>query len=97
MGQDARHQDIPVFRGLQRPLEFLGFQGRYIYWAAGTAGGAVIGFIAIYFLVGFLFAIGTATIILAVGGVTTFIKQKRGLHSKAEDKGIFIFVHSRHI
>ena len=38
----AEHLDYQVFKGLQRPLEFLGFQGRYIYWAAGTAGGAIV-------------------------------------------------------
>ena len=35
----------PVFKGLQKPLEFMGVQGRYIYWAAAAAGGAIIGFI----------------------------------------------------
>jgi hypothetical protein len=36
--------DFPVFKGLQRPLEFMGLQGRYIFWAAGTVGGAIVGF-----------------------------------------------------
>lgn len=27
----------PMFKGLQRPLEFMGLQGRYITWAAVTA------------------------------------------------------------
>ena len=31
---------------MQRPLELMGLQGRYIYWAAGVAGGAIVGFIA---------------------------------------------------
>ena len=48
------YQDYPVFRGLQRPLEMMGLQGRYIYWAAGTAGGAVCGFIIGYLIAGFL-------------------------------------------
>ena len=43
--KDNRYPDYPLFRGLQRPLEFMGLQGRYIYWAAGTAGGAILGFI----------------------------------------------------
>jgi hypothetical protein len=37
------------------------------------------------------------TVILAFGGVMTFLKQRKGLHSKNEDKGIFIFAHSRRI
>lgn len=35
--KEERYADFPVFKGLQKPLEFMGFQGRYIYWAAGTA------------------------------------------------------------
>ena len=42
---DNGYTAYPVFKGLQKPLEFLGIQGRYIYWAAGTAGGAIVGFI----------------------------------------------------
>lgn len=89
--------DYPVFKGLQRPLEFLGFQGRYIYWAAGTAGGAIVGFIIGYVAVGFIVALVVCTIILAFGGVMTFVKQRKGLHSKKEEKGIYVFVHSRRI
>lgn len=38
--KETRYPDYPLFKGLQRPLEVMGLQGRYIYWAAGTAGGA---------------------------------------------------------
>lgn len=91
------YPDYPVFKGLQRPLEFLGFQGRYIYWAAGTACGAIVGFIIGYVAVNFVVALVVATVILAFGGVMTFLKQRKGLHSKNEEKGIFIFAHSRRI
>ena len=94
---NAVYVDYPVFKGLQRPLEFLGFQGRYIYWAAGTAGGAIIAFIIGYVAIGFIVALVLCTAILAFGGVMTFIKQRKGLHSKKEEKGIFIFAHSRRI
>ena len=26
----------PVFKGLQKPLEFMGIRGKFIYYAAGT-------------------------------------------------------------
>ena len=39
MINDGRYPDYPLFKGLQRPLELMGLQGRYIYWAAGVAGG----------------------------------------------------------
>lgn len=89
--------EYPVFKGLQKPLELLGFQGRYIYWAAATAGGAVAGFIVGYLVAGFLVGLALAVVILSSGGVTIFVKQRKGLHSKKEEKGVFIFAHSRHI
>ena len=46
MINDGRYPDYPLFKGLQRPLELMGLQGRYIYWAAGVAGGAIVGFIS---------------------------------------------------
>ena len=53
-GKDERYPDYPLFKGLQRPLEFLGIQGRYIYWAAVTTCGAIVGFVAAYCLLGFI-------------------------------------------
>ena len=32
--KETRYPDYPLFKGLQRPLEVMGLQGRYIYWAA---------------------------------------------------------------
>ena len=95
--QEKKYVDYPVYGGLQRPLEFMGFRGRYIYWAAGTVGGGILGFIIGYVVAGFLVGLGILTLTLAFGGVTTFVKQHKGLHSKGEKKGIFIFAHSRHI
>lgn len=89
------YQEFPVFKGLQRPLELMGLQGRYIYWAAATAGGGIVGFIVGYMVAGFLVGLGILTAAIGVGGVLIFVKQRKGLHSKAEEKGIFIFAHSR--
>lgn len=97
MDAKTDYQVYPVFRGLQRPLEMMGLQGRYIYWAAGTGGGAVGGFIVGYLVAGFLVGLGILTAVLGVGGVLIFVKQRKGLHSKAVDKGIFIFARSRSI
>ena len=97
MDAKTDYQDFPVFKGLQRPLEMMGLQGRYIYWAAATAGGAVCGFIIGYRIAGFLVGLGILTAALGVGGVMIFVKQRKGLHSKTVDKGIFIFARSRNI
>lgn len=84
----------PVFTGLQRPMEFWGFQGRYIYWAAGTAGGAIFGVLIGMIISGLLWGLAIGGVILAVGGTIVFVKQKKGLHSKKDETGIFIYTHS---
>jgi len=56
-----------------------------------------VGFIIGYVSIGFIVALVLLTVILAFGGVMTFLKQRKGLHSKNEEKGIFIFAHSRKI
>ena len=90
MAVKTDYQDFPVFKGLQRPLECFGFQGGYIYWAAGTAGGAILLFIIGFFINGFLLGLGMLTVTIGVGGTMIFIKQRKGLHSKKTEKGIYI-------
>lgn len=85
-----RFPDYPIFKGLQRPLEFFGLQGRYIYWAAATAGGSVAGFI-----LGFVAGLVLLVLAVAVGGVLIVMKQRKGLHSKKSDSGIFIYAYSK--
>lgn len=91
----AEYVSYPMFKGLQRPLEFMGIQGRYIYWAAGTAGGGVIGFILGYCIFGFLVGLAALVAILVVGASLILLKQRKGLHTKKTDKGIFIYAGSK--
>jgi len=73
----------------------MGLQGRYIFWAAGTIGGAIVGFIVVYLLIGFLAGLITLVVVGGSGVALIFIKQKRGLHSKKIDKGVFVYTCSR--
>lgn len=93
--KETRYPDYPVFKGLQRPLELMGIQGRYIYWAAGTAGGAMVGFIAAYCLLGFVAGLIALTAILSAGISLIIVKQRQGLHSKRIDKGVFVYASSK--
>lgn len=93
--EETRYPDYPVFKGLQRPLELMGIQGRYIYWAAGTAGGAIVGFIAAYCLLGFVAGLIALTAILSAGISLIIVKQRLGLHSKRIDKGVFVYASSK--
>lgn len=94
--KEERYADFPVFKGLQKPLEFMGFQGRYIYWAAGTAGGAIVGFIIAYCLLGFVVGLVVLVFAISTGAALIFLKQQRnGLHTKKSDQGVYIYAHSK--
>lgn len=85
--------DYPVFKGLQKPLEFMGLRGRYIYWAAGAIGGGILSFFIGYVAFGFLAGLALITVIIGFGGAMVMVKQHKGLHSKKAPKGIFILAH----
>ena len=90
-----RFQDYPVFKGLQKPLEFMGLKGRYIYWTAGAVGGGLLSFLVGYIIFGFFVGLILLTVFLGVGGGMIFMKQHKGLHSKKTPKGIFIYARSK--
>ena len=85
-----QYVSYPVFKGLQKPLEFMGFQGRYITWAACAVGGAILGFIIAYCILGFVVGLVVLAISLSSGAALIFFKQKKDLHTKKEH-GVFIY------
>ena len=95
--KDTRYPDYPLFRGLQRPLEFMGLQGRYIYWAAGAVGGAILGFIIAYCISGFVAGLVVLVIFVAGGAGLVLFKQRKGLHSKKEARGVFVYAYSKRL
>lgn len=79
-----------VYKGLQKPLVFKGFQGKFIYWGVGILlGGLVIGALTMSLVnmwLGALVLAGSIT-----GGFFYLAgKQKKGLHSKTRSRGILI-------
>lgn len=95
--KNERYPDYPLFKGLQRPLEMMGLQGRYIYWAAGAAGGAIVGFIIAYCLLGFVAGLVVLVAILSTGITLIILKQRKGLHSKKNDRGVYVYANSRKV
>lgn len=80
-----------VFKGLQRPLEFMGIKGRFLILFAVAIGGSFLLFLILAAIftktVGFI-----AMAVFAAGSVITiFIKQKQGLHSKKKENSAFIY------
>ena len=96
-GKDTRYPDYPLFRGLQRPLEFMGLQGRYIYWAAGAVGGAIIGFIIAYIIGGFVAGLVTLVAFVVTGAALVMFTQRRGVRSEKVDRGVFVYASSKRL
>ena len=93
--QEIRYPDYPLFKGLQKPLEFMGIQGRYIYWAAGAIGGAIVGFILAYCLIGFIAGLIALVASISIGAALIIIKQRKGLHTKKDDQGERVYIRKR--
>ena len=91
---NSQYLSYPMFKGLQKPLEFMGIQGRYITWAAIADGGAILGFIIAYCIFGFVVGLIVLAASLLAGAALIFFKQKKGLHTKKEDRGVFIYAYS---
>ena len=89
--RESQYVSYPIFKGLQKPLEFMGIQGRYITWATCAVGGAILGFIIVYCILGLLAGLIVLAVSLSTGAVLIFLKQKKGLHTKNEDHGVFIY------
>lgn len=93
--KEEHYPDYPLFKGLQRPLEFMGIQGRYIYWAAATIGIAIVGFIIAYCVAGFVLALIVLSVTVTSGVGLILFKQRKGLHSKRQERGVFIYAYSK--
>ncbi|MEJ2881051.1 DUF4133 domain-containing protein [Pedobacter sp. GR22-6] len=80
----------PIYKGLQKPLFYRGFRGKFIVWGIGSlvfglVSGGLIGFLSSIYLGGFF------TVVNASAGMFyTFHKQKGGLYSRTRFRGIMI-------
>jgi len=56
---EISNNGYPIFKGLQKPLEFMGIRGRFLIWIAGAIGVGFVGFLVCSFLIGKLVGINT--------------------------------------
>lgn len=88
---EINYNGYPVFKGLQKPLEFMGIRGRFLTLAACAIGASFIGFILFSIIIGKLGGFVAMVVIAAASLATIYIKQKGGLHNKKRHKGIYFF------
>ena len=68
----------PVFKGLQRPLEFMGIRGRFLTFAAMAIGFSFVGFIVFSIAMGKLAGFMAMIIMAITGLLTIYVKQRGG-------------------
>jgi len=80
----------PVYKGLQKPLVYRGFKGKFIAYGISSLGlGLVLGGLSGALLN--MYIGGLVTIISITGGLLyTHFKQASGLHNKTRSRTIFI-------
>ena len=84
-------EGYPVFKGLQKPLEFMGIRGRFLTLAAAAIGVSFVGFIVFSIALGKLAGFIAMLVMAAAGLATIFVKQRGGLHNKRRAKGIYVY------
>lgn len=81
-----------IYKGLQKPLVFKGFKGRYIYWGVGSL---ILGLVSAG-IIGALFSLLAgvfAMVIISVGGIYyTSMRQKDGLYDKSKSNGVIYII-----
>ena len=83
-------ESFKIYKGLQRPLVFKLFKGKYIYWAAGCiASGVLLGGLASSIFSSFI-GIVTMIGVTVPGMLYTIAKQKKGMFNKKKEDKIFI-------
>lgn len=88
---DDEQQGAPVYKGLQKPLEFMGIRGRFLTLAAAAVGCSFVGFIIFSIFAGKFAGFIIMVVIIILSFITIYIKQKSGLHNKRRDNAIAIY------
>ena len=84
-------EGYPVFKGLQKPLEFMGIRGRFLTLAAAAIGVSFVCFIGFSIALGKVAGFIAMMVMALVGLITIYIKQRGGLHNKKRSRGIYIY------
>lgn len=91
MIMEQPQQGTPVYKGLQKPLEFMGIRGRFLTLAAAAVGCSFMGFIVASISVGKLAGLVVMVAMIALSFLIIYVKQKGGLHNKRRDNGIAVY------
>lgn len=83
-------KEYQIYKGLQRPLVFKMFKGRFIYWAMGSLVGGIVAGIAIGAVISSFSGLIAMLVVSLPLLLFTIEKQKKGLYDKKADHAVFI-------
>lgn len=79
-----------VYKGLQKPLSYKGFKGKFIYWGIATLLFSLVIGAILMATINMYFGAGVIVLLIFAGFSSLASKQKQGLHSKNRLPGVFI-------
>ncbi|TWI15680.1 DUF4133 domain-containing protein [Sphingobacterium siyangense] len=83
-------KDYQFYKGLQKPLIYRGFKGKFIYYGVGSIMGGMLCGGMIGAFTNMIFGCLSILVFMSAGMVYTISKQKKGLYDKTNHRGIFI-------
>lgn len=89
-------KEFNLYKGLQKPLVFRAFKGKFIYFGLGSILIGLIATMVVSATTNMLYGFMTLVIITGGGLVYTAIMQQKGLHSKNVMRGVFMIQHKHH-
>ena len=91
-----RVKEYNLYKGLQKPLVFRAFKGKFIYYGLGSIISGLIAAMVVSATTSMLYGIISLILITGGGLIYTAIMQQKGLHSKNVMKGVFMIQHKHH-
>lgn len=83
-------KNYQFYKGLQKPLIYRGFKGKFIYYAVVSIMGGMLSGGLVGAFTNMVFGCLCILVFMTAGMVYTISKQKKGLFDKTHHRGIFI-------
>ena len=83
-------EEFAIYKGLQRPLVFKMFKGKFIYYGAGVLVAGIIIAGLVTAIVSSIVGLIVLFVVTVPGLLYVINKQKEGLHDKKRERSIFL-------
>ena len=84
-----------LFKGLATAFGVHGYSGTLHLLGGGRCRRSIVGFIIAYCLVGFVAGLVVLVAVVSTGIALIMLKQRKGLHTKKDGRGVYIYAHSK--